>query len=47
MCLSVPVQWMQVDGLPSRCDARGIQRVAGEVLPIDAGFRPGGRPAAG
>lgn len=49
MCLAIPMQVLQVDGLSARCEARGVERTislillqhetvqAGDMLAIDRG----------
>ncbi len=32
MCLAIPMQVMQVDGLSARCEARGVERIASLFL---------------
>ena len=41
MCLSIPMQVTQVDGLQARCRARGVERVVSLVLLMDLDIRPG------
>jgi len=32
MCMAVPMQVMQIDGLSARCEAKGVERRLGLVL---------------
>ena len=41
MCLSVPMQVVQVDGLKACCRARGVEREVSLVLVLDLDVQPG------
>lgn len=41
MCLSIPMQVTQVDGLQAHCRARGAERVVSLVLLMDQDIQPG------
>mgnify|MGYP000946274545 CR=1 FL=1 len=41
MCLSIPMQVTQVDGLQALCHARGVDRVVSLVLLMDLDVQPG------
>jgi hydrogenase expression/formation protein HypC len=41
MCLSIPMQVTQVDGLKALCHARGADRVVSLVLLMDLDVQPG------
>lgn len=41
MCLSIPMQVTQVDGLKAHCRALGVERVVSLVLLMDLDVQPG------
>lgn len=41
MCMSIPMQVLEVDGLSARCSAKGLERVVSLVLLMDAQVQPG------
>lgn len=41
MCLAVPMRILEIDGLRARCEARGIERMAGLFLVQHEDLHPG------
>jgi hydrogenase expression/formation protein HypC len=41
MCLAIPMQVIEVDGMMARCEAKGVERRVSLLLLQDAGVAPG------
>lgn len=41
MCLAIPMQVVEIDGLKARCEAKGVERFVSLLLLMHEAIRPG------